>query len=370
MRRLLAAALLSVAAAACADSGAVPLQRIALGELGGWIALEASVGGHTGRWLLDSGASRNLVAPALAQRLGLASSGSVRADTPLGVVQGGEVELPALKVGALERSGQHALVIELARVLGAAAEGVDGVLGVPWLAQAPAEIDLRAWTARFGLDDAAHCPDGLDGVALTRFRTLPVVTLSLSGRPERYVLDSGNPAGLIRIEAEAADAATPGIALPGDQRLTVQRDVALGAQRRSDVPVLRVAAPALQRALGDAARGLAGTALMDGARWRFDLARERLCVEPGRFATPGGFGLVPERNGEALRVQQVLPGGPAERAGLRAGEAIHQWAGLPASRTLAELWQALQGQDELALVAGEPPRALRLQRAIFAPAAP
>ena len=49
MRRLLAAALLSVAAAACADSGAVPLQRIALGELGGWIALEASVGGHTGR---------------------------------------------------------------------------------------------------------------------------------------------------------------------------------------------------------------------------------------------------------------------------------------------------------------------------------
>jgi hypothetical protein len=184
------------------------------------------------------------------------------------------------------------------------------------------------------------------------------------------VLDSGNPAGLIRIEAEPPVPATPGLILAGEMRLTVLPEAALGPQQRSDVPVLRLTQPALHRALGDAARGLAGTALLDGARWALDLARDRLCVEGGLIATPGGFGLVPERAGAVLRVQQVLPGSPADRAGIRTGEAIVQWAGLPASSPLATLWQALQGRDELTLGVGEPVRELTLRRAIFAPPAP
>ncbi len=362
----LAAALAGVGAAR-ADSGPVPLRRVALGELGGWIELTATLGGRSGRWLLDTGASRNLVSPALARQLGLEPAGTVRAETPLGAVQGGEVTLPPLAVGRYERRDQRALVIEPARLLGPAGEGIDGVLGVPWLDGQRAELDLRSWTGRFGDDDAAACPEALAPVPLARHRTLPVVTLA-SG--ERYVLDSGNPAGLIRIEAEPPEPATAGLALAGEMRLTVMPEAALGPQRRSDVPVLRLTQSTLRRALGDAARGLAGTALLDGARWALDLAHDRLCVEGGRFATPGGFGLVPERAGALLRVQHVLPGSPAARAGIRPGEAIAQWAGLPASRPLAELWQALQGRDELTLSVGEPVRELSLRRAIFAPAAP
>ncbi|MGD9835682.1 MAG: PDZ domain-containing protein, partial [Piscinibacter sp.] len=230
-----------------------------------------------------------------------------------------------------------------------------------------AELNLRDWTAPFGGDDSAPCPEALAPVALTRHRSLPVITLATG---ERYVLDSGNPAGLIRIEAEPPEPATQGLILAGELRLTVLPEAVLGPQRRSDVPVLRLTQPALHRALGDAARGLAGTAFLDGARWALDLAHERLCVEGGPFATPGGFGLVPERAGIGLRVQQVLPGSPADRAGIRAGEVIAQWAGLPASRPLAELWLALQGREELVLGIGEPVRALTLKRAIFAPAAP
>lgn len=361
------AAALSGVGAARADSGPVPLRRIALGELGGWIELTATVGGHSGRWLLDTGASRNLVSPALARQLGLQPAGTVRAETPLGAVQSGEVALPPLAIGRYERPDQRALVIEPARLLGPAGEGVDGVLGVPWLAGQRADVDLRGWTGRFGAEDDAACPAGLDAVPLTRYRTLPVITLAGG---ERYVLDSGNPAGLIRIEAEPPEPATPGLALAGEMRLTVLHDTALGPQRRSDVPVLRLTQPSLRRALGDAARGLAGTAFLDGARWALDLAHDRLCVEGGRFETPGGFGLVPERAGAVLRVQQVLPGSPADRAGIRAGEAITQWAGLPASRPLAELWQALQGREELVLALGDPARELTLKRAIFAPVAP
>lgn len=359
----LAAALGGVARA---DSGPVPLQRVALGELGGWIVLEVSVAGQRSRWVLDSGASRNLVAPALARRLGMVATGSLRAETPLGAVQGGEVELPSLVVGRDDARGQRALEVDLRRLLGDAAEGVDGVLGVPWLEGRQAELDLRTWTGRFSAG-APDCPEGLTGVALARHRSLPVITLA-SG--ERYVLDTGNPAGLIRIEAEAPDAATPGLAVGGDLRLTVLRETALGPFVRSDVPVTRLTAPALQRALGNAARGLAGTALLDGARWVLDLARGRLCVQTGRFATPGGFGLVPERTGNVLRAQLVLPGSPAAQAGLRTGELLSRWAGLTATSPLAALWEAVQGREELTLAVGEPPRDVSLKRAIFAPAAP
>ncbi len=361
---------LAAPAAAQADSGTVPLQRIALGELGGWIALDATVGGRSGRWLIDTGASRNFVSTTLARELGLAASGTVRADMPLGQVQGGEVTLPPLRVGDHERTGQTALAIDLERVLGAAAEGVDGVLGVPWLETQQAELDLHRWTGRFGGARGDGCPADLASVPLTRHRSLPVVTLEGESGGERYVLDTGNPAGLIRIDAVPPAANVPGLVLPGDMRLTVRPETRLGPQRRTDVPVTRLTAPAVRRALGDAASGLAGTAFLDGARWVIDLTGNRLCVQPGRFATPGGFGLVPERAGELLRVQLVLPGSPAAQAGLRAGDRISGWAGLPATSPLAALWQAVQGREELTLAVGEPAREVTLRRAIFAPAAP
>ncbi len=373
-----AAMLLRVAtavAASPAESAPMTLERIALGELGGWITLQVSVGGEAGRWLLDTGASRNLVSPALARRLGLTAASSVQAQTPLGAVQGGEVDLPALNAGGLPRSGQRALVVDPAVLLGAAADGIDGVLGVPWLSGLRAELDLRGWTVTWHAGDpvVSDCPQGLTPVPLTRLRGLPVIELAVGGAAQRYVLDTGNPAGLIRIEAAPADAGTPGLELPGGLRLTVLAQAVLGPQVRSQVPVLRLSSAALKRSFGDAAQGLAGLAFLDGARWSLDLEHDRLCVEAGRFATPGGFGLVPEHAGEALRVAAVLPGSPAARAGLRAGDTLVRWAGLPASRPLPELWRATLEREEISLDvldAGGATRTLTLRRAIFAPAAP
>ena len=97
MKRIAAFLLAAVVlcGAASAQSGRVPLTRLSLGEIGGWIALDLELGGQRGRWLIDTGASRNLVSPALARRLGLQPGGTVIADTVLGQVRGGEVKLPA-----------------------------------------------------------------------------------------------------------------------------------------------------------------------------------------------------------------------------------------------------------------------------------
>lgn len=373
MKRIAALAL--AAAALCgavrADSDRVPLTRVSLGEIGGWIALDLDAGGERGRWLIDTGASRNLVSPALAQRLGLQPRGAIQADTVLGQVRGGEVSLPVLRLGGFERPGQTALAMELAALIGAAADGIDGVLGVPFLDGVQLDLDLRDWVARFRRSDRSDCPTGTNPVVLTRHRTLPVITVAV-GEPvvdEAYVLDTGNPAALVRVEAKAPDAATPGLDLPGGHRLTLLARATIGTQARSAVPVVRVTAPALAKGFDSRLRGLAGTAFVDGARWRLDLARDQLCVEAGSFATPGGFGLALERHGSALRLSAVLAGSPAAQAGLHEGEVVTRWPGGDTNRPLAALWAALQGRDEIVVGVGEPAREVTLRRALFAPPA-
>jgi hypothetical protein len=349
----------------------VPLTRVSLGEIGGWIALDVELGGQRGRWLIDTGASRNLVSPGLARRLGLQPRGAVSADTVLGQVRGGEVSLPPLRLGGFERPVQTALVMELATLIGAAAEGIDGVLGVPFLDGLQLDLDLRDWVASFRRSDSSACPAGSSALPLTRHRTLPVITLAV-GEPavaRAYVLDTGNPAALLRVEANTPDAATPGLALPGGHRLTLLARATIGVQTRTDVPVLRVAAPALVKSFDGKLHGLAGTAFIDGARWRLDLAHDQLCVEAVSVATPGGFGLALERLSGELRLSTVLAGGPAAQAGLREGDVVTRWPGGDAGRPLAALWASVQGRDEIVVGVGEPVREVTLRRALFAPPA-
>jgi Aspartyl protease len=348
----------------------VPLQRISSGDVGGWIGVKVTAGGHDELWLLDTGASRNLLSPAFASRLGLVPAGDVRADTPMGAVKGGSVALPTLRVGQLDRDGQDALVVDLRSLFGSGAEGIVGVLGVPFLAGLQLELDLRAWRSAWQPAGKPECPPLLSAMPVRMHRGLPVVAIGIgtTGVTEAYVLDTGNPAGLVRIEAEQPEPSTPGLVVPGDMRLTVLPQATLGAQTRNDVPVTRMTAAALRGAIKDnSLRGLAGTAVLDGARWRVNLAAKLLCVESGRFATPGGFGLTLEREGQRLRIGLVLPNGPAERAGLRNGDEVTQWAGGDPVQSLQSLWAAAQGQDELTLTAGQPARTVTLKRAIFAP---
>jgi hypothetical protein len=237
---------------------------------------------------------------------------------------------------------------------------------VPFLDGVLLDLDLRDGVARFARGDASDCPAGSSALTLTRHRTLPVITLAAG---EAYVLDTGNPAALVRVEASAADAATPGLALPGGHRLTLLARATIGVQTRSAVPVVRIAAPALVKRFDGRLRGLAGTAFIDGARWRLDLARNQLCVEAVSVTTPGGFGLALERRGAELRLAAVLAGSPAAQAGLREGDLVTRWPGGDTSRPLAELWSSVQGREEIALGVGDPARDVTLRRALFAPPA-
>lgn len=369
---LCGATLLLAGAARGADSGPVPLTRLSLGEIGGWIELPVDVNGQRGRWLIDTGSTRHIVSRAFAQRHGLAARASVQAHTALGPVQGAEVALPALQIGAHTHAGQTALRLDdLGALLGAAGEGLDGILGVPLLAGVSLDLDLVGWTLAIHAAVPADCPAGTLTLPLGTHRGLPVLALRVhQGPPEALLLDTGNPAAVVRFAADEADAAEPGLPLAGGARLALAPRVAVGAWQRTDVPVLRLHAPGLQRALAPQVVGLVGTALLDGTRWRLELDRQRACVDSAAVGTPGGFGLTLVQRADGLFIDTVLPGGPAQAAGLQAGDAVQLWAGGGVDGPLRALWARVQGQDEVELQAGPDARVLRLRRAHFLPRLP
>ena len=369
---LVLAAGFAVGAAEAVESGSVPLTRISLGEIGGWIEVSVEVNGQPGRWLIDTGSTRHLVSYAFAERHGLVSRSAVRADTAIGPVQGSEVALPVLKLGAFERSGQTALrVDDLRALVGAAGEGLDGILGEPLLGGVLLDLDLRQWTLAITDSRRGTGPGGTEALPLGKHRGLPVIDVRINDGPvESLLLDTGNPAAVVRIAADEPDASETGLTLPNGARLALARQVSAGGWRRVDVPVLRLRAAALKRALGPRIAGLAGTALLDGTHWQLDLDQQRACVEPSRLGVPGGFGLTLAQRDGGLYADVVLPGGPAQAAGLRTGDAIQRWADGPTTGPLRGLWARVQGRDVIELLVGADARPVRLKRAHFAPRLP
>ncbi|MDH3221095.1 MAG: aspartyl protease family protein [Gammaproteobacteria bacterium] len=375
MKALLRFAVLSLAllstGAASSESGRVALTRLSLGEIGGWLELSIEANAKTGRWLLDTGSSHNLVSAAFAEHHDLPTRSLVSANTAFGKLQGAEVSLPTLRVGSLEQPGQTALVVDLSLVVGAVAEGLDGILGMPFFDGFELELDLRNWDIEIRKGNNGPCPKGMNALVLGQHQGLPVIDVVVNGgQAESLLLDTGNPAGLVRIIANKPPASAPGLVLPGPAHLNLARRVSIGEQIRLNVPVVELYSPSLKRALGKRVGGLAGTALLDGTRLRLDLARRHACVENGQFAVPGGFGLTLELRADGLYVGMVLPGGPAQDAGLQQGDSIQRWVGGPAVGTLQELWSRVQGLDEIELVVGDEAPPVRLRRSYFVPQLP
>lgn len=365
MRRWLLAGLLLVFAwPARADR--IALQRLSLGDVGGWIEVVAQANGRSGRWIIDTGSTRHIVSTSFAEQHALQPGARVRVETALGPVSGAEVTLPALQLGAWTHAGQTALRIDdLATVLGAAGEGIEGILGLPLMKGQRLDLDLRAWTlgiAPGGAHGPSGCPEGTAGFELGEHRGLPVIPVRINeGAAESLLLDTGNPAAVVRIEATALPATVPGLALASS--------AGMGALLRTQVPVVRLNVPALHGALSPSVQGLAGTALLDGARWVIDLDQRLACVEPGRLAVPGGFGLTLVRREGAVFIETVLPASPAALAGLREGDAVTHWVDGPATGALRELWARVQGREVIEVQAGAQAR-VALRRAHFLPALP
>ena len=178
----------------------------------GHVLVPVSAGGHASLFLLDTGASADLVTPAFAKTLGLESKGSaesVGAGGSAGAVS--VVVLPESRVGT-ERFAAHEVAVQ---EFDPEEPRVGGVLGRTFLVQHDTQIDLvrgqlrlfPAGTARTRPDLA---PPGYAHVPFTDVGDLACVRVRLDGgEPVPAIVDFGATQSIVNREAASLVGVVP-----------------------------------------------------------------------------------------------------------------------------------------------------------------
>jgi hypothetical protein len=235
----------------------------------------------------------------------------------------------------------------LSRLMG---RRIDGILGFHFLRQFIVEMDYDAVRVRFHQPGAFSPPAAWRELRIELEGGRPAVSATLqfgNGPPiaAQFVLDTGSNSVLTLLPdfasrhqlpprgARTLDDPAFGVAGASPALLFAASQLRLGE--------LEIAAPPVRvRQEGSGkGEGLIGGAVLRGFRFAIDYRRQKLYLGRGaRFGEPmavdlAGMRLVwegPEFN--QPRIDAILPGRAAERAGLRAGDAIESLAGIPAPK--------------------------------------
>jgi len=365
----------------------LPLQLLRTGDIGGLPWVELPLGGRATRWLVDSGASIALIAPALAQALKLERRADLRVAGAGGVQRLPRFALPPLPLPTAAARAEAA-ALDLASLLGPAGATLDGLIGAPWLREAVTRFDFArgelSWPQR------AAAPAGPSAQLPLRWDAgLPVLSLALGERrAEPFLFDTGNAGALVLfaqrartlLEATAALPASTVRELGGSVRALharIERVSAAGWTMRELPAAFESGAPGERGAHFDRLSGSLGCAAFEAGAVTLDGPGGRLLVELPGLPEPaplaGGFGLRLEAGGAAPRVAAVFDAGPAAAAGIAPGQWLlglddadaHGWPP-------EQVWQRLAGrtQAEFALgteAADAAPRRVTLRREAFFP---
>jgi hypothetical protein len=302
------------------------------------------------RMLLDSGGA-NVLSPEIAALF-------VAAGRP--VPQAVRVGVSSIK--GVDLGGQQYLVADIEPFL-KRVEGLDdvaGIVGLEWFVRMPIRIDYaRSRLTLYDPEKFKYAGSGVKVPVAARGR-LPQVRGSIDGAEGLFEIDTGSRASLTL---------TPGFAAKNDlaARFKAKNDVIMGAGMSGpvhallargkllklgtvDVPNPVIAIP--RDATGPLARGdLAGNVGFGVLRQfatTYDLPNDAIWFERYlNYGTPdiadrGGVWL--ERADEGFKVIDVVAGGPADEAGLKAGDLIVEINGRAWSdATLPQLRDALRG---------------------------
>jgi predicted aspartyl protease len=363
---------------------AVPLQLRHTGDIGALTLIDATLHGRPWRAMLDTGASSAVVSPALARELGLEVVDRVRVATLGGMQRADRVRLGELRIGDTIAAEGTALVLDLSSMLGPAAGGVDGLIGMPALRGAVCLFDFAQRRLQLGTEAALALKE-MPRQPLRFESGLPVIELRLGGRePAPFLFDTGNAGALVVFEHHARRLLADAPPLPQTtvrelggavtaQYALIERIDGPGFTVRDVPTAFEAGARARRGGHFDRLAGSVGSALFRAARvgvddsasspsWRID--RDELPT------LPGGFGFALDGN-QPPQVSAVIDGGPAARAGLALGNRLLGVQGQPADRLWAHgVWQALDGIESAAFEwsrADAAPQRMTLQRERFFP---
>jgi hypothetical protein len=308
---------------------------------------EVLVDGRPVRVIVDTG-GLNVLTPEAAERLGLGAEGAFEIR---GVGESssdvGLTRVRELRLGEALVRDQVFYVLALGEVQ--KAEGVDfgGIVGFEVFQRFVVRIDYE--NGRLTLTDPEAFPEAVasgTAVPFTFDDRTPQVEGSIDGIPGRFSIDTGSRAslsihtpfarahGLLEKHSGAIEAVS-GWGVGGSVRSRVTRLSTL------ELGGVRVPAPVVDFALSEKGAladphlaGNVGGGVLQRFTVTFDYPRQRMILEPnGRFAATDPYdraGLWLNREGEAFLVIDVVAGGPAAEAGLRAGDTVVAVDGKPA----------------------------------------
>jgi predicted aspartyl protease len=391
-------------AKARSDAAPTRLGLLRTADLGGLPTVEVSIAGRSGRWLIDTGASRHVISPAVGRDLGLASHGERDVTTLGGRATLAEVDLPEMQVSGWSLPPASAWIAPLDGYWMPTGEVVEGILGAPAWRRGTWHLDFaneRLMIAATSATSAAAPVLAASGPVAARQAAvqatlpldlrdgLPVIDLALGHRPAgRFLVDTGfagtllihaRAAGALVQQAEAAGQSLPSLAvdeLAGrvTARFARMEAVRVGELTLHDVPIaLETRSSARRGRAFDALAGLVGSAFLESAGLTLDVAAGRLGLHwsGGAPSWPGGWGFGLQARGPGhMRIGSVIAQGPAGLAGLRPGADLLAVDARPLDGlTPSTLWARLRHQEEVTLEVRQDGavRSVRLRRDRFFP---
>jgi len=302
-------------------------------------------GGDPRPFLLDSGASSSVLNADRLAELGLTASGSLSADVEGGTVEASHVANASLHVGATTLPPREVAALSLAGVEAGLGRKLYGIIGGEWFARHRVTID----TVRAQVTLDAPVPRATP-VAISIEDGTPIVVAWVANVEGRFQLDTGG--GIMTIYAPFLTAhpelvpanivqVTSGAMLPGQLRSGIGRAASLRiGEVVLDAPIVNFSQAASGDRVGVDA-GLIGSDVLRRFTVTFDYASRRAWLVPNaRFSERFEFAMSGTSfyaEGEEIRVRSVIAGGPADEAGLRAGDRVLAVDGKV--RTLEELRQ-------------------------------
>jgi len=323
-----------------ADSASVPFELS-----NNHIFAEVKLAGRALTLLVDTG-GLNVVTPELARELGLEVRGEVEGR---GVgeqrVDVGIAQIARVEIGDAFLENQTFYVIPLGPLAAVEGRAAPGIVGYEIFRRFVTRIDYDGRQLTF--NDPARFTYRGTGIAvpIAFDDHTPRIEAELDGLRGWFDLDTGSRSSLT---LAAPFAAAHGLHAKYAPRFTATTGWGVGGASRAELArakILRIAGFELreplallstQRAGSFAASDIAGN-IGGGILKRFDLtldyANERIFFEPNtEFDAPDVFdrsGMWLNDAGDALEVMDVTAGGPAERAGVRAGERVRAIDGKP-----------------------------------------
>ena len=133
-------------------------------------------------WVVDTGATSNVVDESLARSMGLARGGKLTAITPTGPAEAHVVRVAGLRVGPVRVDGHNLLAADLSGLEEAVGAPVGGILGWTTLAALPCTLDYERHELIFHRPGAFRPPQGVRPIRIDPPPGLPSTEVVIDNR--------------------------------------------------------------------------------------------------------------------------------------------------------------------------------------------